>query len=326
MKNSKSKIVEMSDELSLKNEIIGILFLFISIFTIFSLISYHPYDPSFFHSTMESSVKNFGGRLGSEISALFFNFLGYASYIVVIYLLFVSSFYFINKKIQNIITKSSGYLLLVVSFSAMLANISPFRVGDDIHTGGIFGYFLNQFFQGTIKRFFAFMLYFILCSIALALIARFSLRKLLKLAYGFTFKGVNKAREILADHYAIYRKNRQRKKVEEKYHIEPEVVEEEEESSSEYLPPRIIKSRKKDKKNRRQIVKTPSKLPEEMSLFTEFEDDFTDSQGYKAPPLSYLDASTQKSQIDYNELEDKKEELAHRLVEFKIKGGVESCK
>ncbi len=46
------------------------------------------------------------------------------------------------------------------------------------------------------------------------------------------------------------------------------------------------------------------------------------SEKYSPPPLSYLDASTEKSKIDFKELEDKKNELSARLNEFKINGEI----
>ena len=49
-KKVQDKAPKNSHELLLKNEIIGIVFLFISIFFIFSVISYTPSDPSFFNS------------------------------------------------------------------------------------------------------------------------------------------------------------------------------------------------------------------------------------------------------------------------------------
>ena len=50
------------DELSLKNEVIGIFLLFLTFFLIFSLVSYSPLDPSFFHSASGDRIVNFGGR------------------------------------------------------------------------------------------------------------------------------------------------------------------------------------------------------------------------------------------------------------------------
>ncbi|MCK4836790.1 MAG: DNA translocase FtsK 4TM domain-containing protein, partial [Candidatus Aminicenantes bacterium] len=82
------------NQLTIKNEILGIIFLFISIFLLFSLVSYSPLDPSFFHSSINPGVSNYGGRIGSEVSSLLFNLFGYASYIIIFYLLFLTSYFF----------------------------------------------------------------------------------------------------------------------------------------------------------------------------------------------------------------------------------------
>ena len=72
----------------------------------------------------------------------------------------------------------------------------------------------------------------------------------------------------------------------------------------------------------RAVIRKPSKLPEESGIFPELEQEFLPDSGYQPPPMTYLDAATQKSQIDLDELEDKKQELTLRLQEFKIHGEI----
>ena len=142
MKKGK-RVDENSYELSIKSEIFGIVFLFLSILLIFSLVSYSPFDPSFFHSTMNTVVENYGGNIGSEISAFLFVMFGYASFVLIIYFLFVTAYFFLNKKIRSFYTKSSGFILLLLSLSALLSNTKPFSEIDSvsIKTGGIIGFF-----------------------------------------------------------------------------------------------------------------------------------------------------------------------------------------
>ncbi|MCP5048679.1 MAG: hypothetical protein GY940_16030, partial [bacterium] len=56
--------------------------------------------------------------------------------------------------------------------------------------------------------------------------------------------------------------------------------------------------------------------------FSDFGDVVPDPTKYQPPPITYLDAPTEKSKVDYRELEDKKEELSIRLTEFKIRGEI----
>ena len=122
MKNEKNKneqLNEQSNELSLKNEIIGIVFLFVSIFLIFSVVSYSPSDPSFFNATPVKRVDNFAGPVGAQLSAILFNLFGYAVYVIIFYLLFITIYFLVNKRIPTMISKSAGYLLLLISLSAL---------------------------------------------------------------------------------------------------------------------------------------------------------------------------------------------------------------
>ncbi|MCI0471207.1 MAG: DNA translocase FtsK 4TM domain-containing protein, partial [Candidatus Aminicenantes bacterium] len=177
MKNDENQInTEKPDALSLKNEIIGIILLFITIFLIFSVISYKPTDASFFHDTPIKNVANYGGRVGAEIAALLFNLFGFTSYITLVYLLFMTSFFMLNKRIKNVITKSCGYFLLLLSSSAFIANVKPETVifGQNIKTGGIIGYLINDFFQAQIKQVFSLLFFLLLIVISLILAAKIS--------------------------------------------------------------------------------------------------------------------------------------------------------
>jgi S-DNA-T family DNA segregation ATPase FtsK/SpoIIIE len=87
----------------------------------------------------------------------------------------------------------------------------------------------------------------------------------------------------------------------------------------------LLKEREKEvvaHTEKRTLIKKPSKFPEESGIFPELEQEFQPDAQYKPPPLTYLDAPSQKSQIDIDELEEKKLELSQRLQEFKINGEI----
>jgi S-DNA-T family DNA segregation ATPase FtsK/SpoIIIE len=318
MKNE-NKQNENTKELSLKNEIIGIVALFISIFFIFSLISYTPVDPSFFKVSPDNHVSNYGGPVGAQVSAILFNLFGYASIIIVFYILFVTVFFLINKSIPNMGTKSAGYALLLFSFSAFISNISPYAWidGSEVKTGGIAGYFIDEFFQGKITQVFSFFLFLLLIIIALILIARLSLRNVLAFLFKISLKGFSKLGASIKARYELYKKNKRIKKIQKKHNDAQETVK----KDAVLFKPGEFQEEKSFKEKKR-IIKEPSKLPEEGSLFADFEKEFGPGKKYQAPPLSYLDAATERSQIDYKELENKKEELKQRLSEFRIKGEI----
>jgi len=316
MKNEKNKNGN-SSELSLKNEIIGIVFLFISIFLIFSVVSFTPSDPSFFNATPDNRVDNYGGPVGAQVSAALFNLFGYGSYIVIFYLLFITIYFLTNKKIPTMVSKSAGYFLLLISFSAFMSFIGPYGKidGFNVKIGGIVGFFIDEFFRTEIKKFFTFLLFALLIIISLILIAKLSLRKIMNFLANVSVKLYGIVSAFIRAQYEKYKKYKRIKKIQEKYNQTVEKKEEARESQLEEQPDKIFKEKKK-------IVKEPSKMPEEASLFADFEKEFVSSKKYQPPPLSYLDAPTERSLIDYKELEDKKEELGHRLEEFRIKGEI----
>lgn len=314
MKNGKKREIK-SFELSFKNEIFGIVFLFLSIFLIFSLLNYSPYDPSYFHSTLQKSVENWGGKIGSEISAFLFVLFGYASITFIFYILLLSIYYFLNKNIKNFFSKSIGFVLFLFSFSALLSNINPESSikGVSVKTGGILGYFINEFFKNEIKGFLSFILFLLVVVISLILIAKVSLKKTLlfiTLILKPIYSGI---KNIIIKKREFFLNWKRKRRIEKKYNRETTV-----ESRNE----KRIRKEKRLFEEKRKIVKVPSKLPEELSLFKNGNGFYEKDRKYTPPPLSYLDAPTKLSKIDLKELEEKKNELQARLTDFKIRGKI----
>jgi S-DNA-T family DNA segregation ATPase FtsK/SpoIIIE len=315
-------------ELSLKNEIIGITLLFISIYFIFCVVSYTPSDPSFFNSTPDPVVENYGGRIGAHISAVLFNLIGYSSYVLLLYMLFITIYFLFNKKIENVITKSFGYLLLLVSFSGLISSVNPYVKieGIETKTGGIIGYFINEFFQSEIKPFFTVLLFLALIIVALILIAKLSLGMIMKFLFRISVKFSGLIAAFAKKQYERYKKYRSLKRIQAKYQVDSNSMNGDSKTrgktdttTADHKSPLETPVKEKQKKK---IMKKPSGVPEEGSLFVDFDEEISPSTKYKPPPLSYLDAPTERSQIDFKELEAKKEELKHRMDEFHIRGEI----
>ena len=69
-------------------------------------------------------------------------------------------------------------------------------------------------------------------------------------------------------------------------------------------------------------LNSPVNFPKKPPCFLNWKQELTPDPQYQPPPLTYLDASSQKSQIDIDELDEKKQELSLRLQEFKIHGEI----
>lgn len=306
-------------ELSLKNEIFGIFSLFFSFFLIFSLVSFTPLDPSFFNSSHGRIVHNFGGRVGAELATLLFNLFGFAALLFILIFLFLTAFFLFNRRIGRAVSKGIGFFVLLVSLAAFLDNIKPMITvaGQPVHSGGMVGLLLNNFVSAQIKSIFAAAFFLSLLGISLVLIAKISIKNI----FIFLARVLQKVAAMLAvfsrKRLASIRKNRNRKKVQQKYDAA--------DGNFVFKGRQPLKEREKevvlrpDKKN---LVKKPSKFPEESGIFPELEQEFQPDAQYQPPPLTYLDAPSQKSQIDIDELEEKKMELSQRLKEFKINGEI----
>jgi S-DNA-T family DNA segregation ATPase FtsK/SpoIIIE len=315
------------NELSLKNEIFGVFSLFFSFFLIFSLVSYTPLDPSFFHSAPARVVTNFGGRVGSELSALLFNLFGFAALLFIAIFLFLTAYFLFNRRLTRAASKGVGFFILLFSLAALLANLNPETAiaGQNVASGGMVGLLLNNFVSAQIKGVFAAALFLCLLGISLVLIAKISIKNIIVFFCRLLARGGVLLGAFLRRRLENMRRNRDRRKVQEKYDAgagnfvfqgRQQLKEREKEAS-----PRAEKKAPSPGTSRA-VIKKPSKLPEESGIFPELEQEFLPDSGYQPPPMTYLDAATQKSQIDLDELEDKKQELTLRLQEFKINGEI----
>jgi DNA segregation ATPase FtsK/SpoIIIE, S-DNA-T family len=128
----------MSEEL--RKEIIGVGLSGLFIFIIVSLISYHPFDPSF-NSVASGSVKNFCGRAGSYTSDFLIQVFGLMSYVITAFLA-VFAFLFLRKKVPSRLPLVSGGCVLFFLSLSLLFQIPFDRVpmrGITIPLSGLLG-------------------------------------------------------------------------------------------------------------------------------------------------------------------------------------------
>jgi DNA segregation ATPase FtsK/SpoIIIE, S-DNA-T family len=305
-------------ELSLKNEIFAIFSLFLSFFLIFSLVSFTPLDPSFFRSTHGRVVQNFGGRVGAELAAFLFNLFGFASMLFIFMAFFLTAYFLFNRRIANAVSKGIGFFLLLVSSASLLTNFWPwfFIAGQPVRSGGMIGLLLNDLASAQIKSFFAALLFLSLLAVSLVLIAKISIKNIFIFIWDISKKAAVLLAAFIKTRIENFRKSKNRQKVQQKYVAEGNFV---------FQGKQPLKEREKDipsRPEKKALIKQPSKFPEETALFPELKGEFESDPAYQPPPLTYLDASTQKSQIDIDELDEKKQELSQRLQEFRIHGEI----
>ncbi len=307
-------------ELSILNEVLGLMFLFFTLFSAFSLASYQPADPSFFQATASKTVLNYGGRLGAELSALLFNLFGLVSFWLLPVMLFLSVFFFLNRRISSMLTKSIGFVLVLFSSAAFLAGVKPVSnwSGKSIESGGIVGLLLHRMVSAQIKDVFTALLFFCLLIIGFSLSTRFSLRKALIAVWQFLQPLLLAFGKKINNWWKSHRKKTSLNKIRKKYQEDMEVT-----AAKSFTHDSLPEKEKKTRKSEiRDLARVPSRLPEEGYLFDDLKPVNAAVSSYQSPPLSFLDAATAKSNIDYAELEEKKEELKQRLQEFRINGEI----
>ncbi|MCX5803204.1 MAG: DNA translocase FtsK 4TM domain-containing protein [Proteobacteria bacterium] len=161
----------MSGEL--KKEILGIGLLGLFIFLLVSLLSYHPFDPSF-NTLAGGTVKNLCGKVGSYISDLLIQIFGMMSYLLPAFTLLFSAFYLKKKQPPYPLVLSSGLALLFLSLSLLLEMIVG-RIqlrGVGIPFSGFLGLLLEKTLVNLFSNFGSYLISIILFLISLFLIVQ----------------------------------------------------------------------------------------------------------------------------------------------------------
>ena len=126
------------------NEILSMTLIFLSLLLFLSLITYSPNDPSFFHSNNTNSTSNLIGIIGAYLSDIFFFVLGYSSYLLCFFLVYLS-FKIYKDDIKAFSSNIQiGFLITLIALCCFLS----INVQDQIllaGTGGLTGSLISAF-------------------------------------------------------------------------------------------------------------------------------------------------------------------------------------
>ena len=125
-------------------EICGIILSILSILLLLSLFSYSPEDPNFIFSE-GTEIKNLLGFQGSYISDIFFQSIGFVSYLAAITLIITGLNIFLKKKI-SLLVESIFFIILYSLFGSLFLN-NFYNDNLTLHingSGGFVGNFLNN--------------------------------------------------------------------------------------------------------------------------------------------------------------------------------------
>ncbi len=162
----------------MRKEISGILVVFLVIFTLVSLVSYSPYDPSINNAADAGQIHNLFGIAGAHVAGLFIGLFGLGAFWIPFLLMLISVNLLSGKATGRsiLITLGGGFLLVVVT-GALFAfgghQITLFEKA--FSSGGIVGTPLHHLVTKMANRVGAALIFIVLFIVALILTTGFSL-------------------------------------------------------------------------------------------------------------------------------------------------------
>ena len=125
----------------MRKEIVGIILFFLVIFTLISLLSYSPADPSINRARATDSIHNLFGVVGAHTAGILIGLFGLGAFWLPLLLLLISIYFFSNQPRKTIIPVIAGGFLLMVTTGSLLAFQQSHYVlfGSKFSSGGIVG-------------------------------------------------------------------------------------------------------------------------------------------------------------------------------------------
>lgn len=111
------------------HSVYAMVILTIAIFILVSIASFSPNDPPFANYPVNSTVQNYCGKIGAEISGYLISCLGATSYVFALLIGTLGFLLFIGKKIEILWVRILGGVLLIFSIAPILGLFSNFVTG-----------------------------------------------------------------------------------------------------------------------------------------------------------------------------------------------------
>ncbi len=133
--------------ISMRREIISILLFFLVVFTLVSLVSYSPADPSIHHARSMGPVDNFFGLFGAHLAGFLIGLFGLGAFWIPVLFMIACVDFFRKRSGRAVAHTASGGLLLIVSTGALLSFFSESYplFGNRFTAGGIIGLPIKSF-------------------------------------------------------------------------------------------------------------------------------------------------------------------------------------
>ena len=161
------------------NEFVGLVLVTVAVLAGLSLISFDPFDPSFNISRspgLDGAPANLIGLVGSHASDVLFQAIGYAGFLLPIFLGIYAFHWLASWTVKNLLPRLTGMALMVLTLAAVLS-LSPSipRIGGQIPAGGGGGRLIVDWLNATFNPTGAVIVLISAFLVALLLATKFSL-------------------------------------------------------------------------------------------------------------------------------------------------------
>ncbi|MDM8526469.1 DNA translocase FtsK 4TM domain-containing protein [Desulfococcaceae bacterium HSG8] len=131
----------------MRKEFPGIILFFLFIFTLISLLSYSPSDPSIHYARHADNVHNLFGLPGAYVSGILIGLCGVGAICIPGVFLFSSLRFFTDHQEWLVVKSLIGGILLAVTTGSIFALARPDYLifGNRISSGGLIGIPINSF-------------------------------------------------------------------------------------------------------------------------------------------------------------------------------------
>jgi len=281
----------------MRKEIYGIILFFLVIFSLISLLSYSPADPSINNARAAGQIHNLFGIVGAHVSGMLIGLFGLGAFWIPILLLLASIHFFGNHPSKALISTLVGGIILVVITGALLSlrQNQIILFGNKFSAGGIVGIPFKAFLVKYTNFAGSAIILILLWIIGFILATGFSL-----IAFG---KRIYQWMNFINDHLTTFFLKR-REKARKRVRVDKEKI------------AKRSKTIKIKAKPAKPIKATPSAKQEVFDFMR-------NGKGYRIPPFSFLnDPDEPPVSSDDKNLRMQSQLLEKKLEDFGVHGKV----
>ncbi|MDD8021280.1 MAG: DNA translocase FtsK [Acidobacteriota bacterium] len=321
-------------------EIISLFFIFLAVFSLISLISYDPADPSWANTPPPGhKTHNFGGSLGAYLAESWLQMFGLLAAFLTVWLGYLGIKTLFPAESHKLIKRLiSGllYFLILSPLLVLIFNKIPWH-GKEFLAGGLFGDLLLGFLVRYLNQTGSFFV--LICFLVLVLLftTRWTLSGTVSFFSRLFHSKAQTVRIKVTNYNETKKKEKMKKKIEEKYRrareTEASLAEPEKAASAgtkAEFPAELIEEKRTARPEKSTLKKgekpfsgwqerPKENAPQEERLLLP---DLRKAGDYHFPPFSLLDPGKPAEKIDRNELFEKKHRIEEKLQEFKVSGEV----